>query len=715
MLNQKHILLNKILSRWLLICLELIILNQLAHSQIKQPQSHKASPKVELIARSFGDSIMLRWAPNTPSLWQFGNKYGYIIERLTIGYDDELYTDKPQIQLLTDKPVRPMPLDQIEPLAMKDNNAALVAQAIYGETFQVTNNANSSVASFFNQARDFENRFSFSLFAADQSFAAAIAHGLIFTDKNIDPHERYLYRVYLASSPNLIMSADTGKAFVNPQETFEVPKPIDVDARFGDRIAEISWNRKYFERIFTTYFIERSIDNGRTFARVNRLPFINTTKTRNYLPEKMYLLDSLPQNDKKIIYRVRGITPFGETSPPSDTVSGQGKSIVPYITPIIVKNEVVNTDQITITWEVVEENAGYVKGFKVYKAHKAEGPFAQICSSDLSPSTRTFTDTVPFGTNYYKVAALDKYSELHTSFPALAQIPDTIPPDPPVNLRGSIDTNGIVTIEWDDNTEPDLMGYNVYIANNPKAEFMRVNHDVAKQNIYFDTTIIKTLSKYVYYNVTALDKRYNQSAHSSILKLERPDMVPPATSQFTGWDVTESGISLKWLKSFSDDAEKYLVYRNHKKDEWKLVGIIDAIQENYNFTDTTAETGKTYEYLLVVVDNSGLESTPSKSVSIRMHGSGLAPSVTRFYGKANRKEKTIELAWDYTDMEGVQRFLIFRAPEGEAIKLYRSVTDGSNTFTDTSLQKGKTYSYRIQALMKNGTQSAISEVLIIKY
>ncbi len=715
MLNINNKLYNKIVNKGLILCFALLMLNQLAQSQVKQPKSKKASPKVELIARSFGDSIVLRWAPNSPSLWQFGNKYGYIVERLTVGYDDEFFTDKPQIQLLTDNPIRPLPLNQIEPLAMKDNNAAIVAQAIYGETFQVTNNVNNNVASFFNQARDFQNRFSFSLFAADQSIIAAKAHGLVFTDKNIDPHERYQYRVYLASSSNMIMSADTGKVYVNPQEIFEVPKPIDVEARFGDGLVELSWNRKYFEKIFSTYFIERSEDNGKTFKRINNLPYINTTKSKGYLPEKMYITDSLPQNDKKIVYRVKGITPFGEVSPPSDTVSGKGRTTIPYINPIIVKNELINEDQIKITWEVVEENASSIKGFKVYKAHKDKGPFVLISEEDLPSSSRTFTDTIPYGTNYYKVAAIDKYKNLHQSFPSLAQIPDTIPPTPPINLKGIIDTAGIVTIEWDKNTEPDLMGYNVFIANNPKAEFMRINHKVATQNIYYDTTIVKTLSKYVYYKVTALDKRYNESELSVVLKLERPDMVPPATANFTGWSVADSGISLQWMKSYSEDAEQYLVYRKHHKDEWTLIGIIDTLKENYSFTDTAVKIGKTYDYLLVVVDKSGLESSPSKIVSVRMHSNGLAPSITRFYGKADHEEKTIELAWDYPNIEEVERFLIFRAPEEEAIRLYRSVNDGSNTFTDKGLTKGKKYSYRVQALLKNGMQSAISEVLIIKY
>src|SRR5688572_26792234 len=43
-----------------------------------------AVSKVHLIARAEEKAIVLRIAPGSPSLWEVGNKHGYIIERFTV-------------------------------------------------------------------------------------------------------------------------------------------------------------------------------------------------------------------------------------------------------------------------------------------------------------------------------------------------------------------------------------------------------------------------------------------------------------------------------------------------------------------------------------------------------------------------------------------------------------------------------------------------------
>ena len=698
------------LKKALLFSIFIIFLIQV-YGQAQQPKSKRPQPKVELIARSIDDSVVLRWAPNSPGLWQMGNSYGYIVERLTIGVGDDFKLENPHRIFLTDKPVKPQTLEQIEPVAMKDMNAGIVAQAIYGETFEVTGDSDSDVMAFFNRAKDIQNRFSFSLYAADQSIGAAKAHGLIFTDKFVNPNERYLYRVYLAAPAN-IYTADTGFIYINPEEKFEVPKPIEIEARFGDYLVELSWNRKYFEKIFTTYIVERSADNGSTYKKITDLPFINPTNTPGYLPERLYIMDSLPQNDKEYVFRVRGLTPFGEISPPSDTVKGFGKSTVPYINPIIVKHDIINEEYIKIYWEVVEENAQHIKSFNIFKANRSEGPY--LLTGSAPSSARTYFDSVPFGTNYYRVEAYDKYKRGHPSFPSLAQLPDSIPPAPPVNLKGYIDSTGVVTIEWDTNNEVDLMGYNVLVSNNPNSEFFIINQEILEDAIYYDTTTLNTLTKKIYYRVSALDYRYNESEYSEILELTRPDMVAPASPRFTKWHASDSGITLIWQKSFSDDVVKHLIYKNSGKQEWSLVALIDTSGTKNSFTDKDVSAGEEYNYIILAVDESGLESEPSPMLRVKAVAGEGDLKISKLVAKANPEDKTIHLAWEYAH-KNVNRFVIYRAPQGEELRMYRSVGGGIMEFVDKNLSKGKLYTYRLQAFFENGVQSPISEKLTIKF
>jgi len=68
---------------------------------------------------------------------------------------------------------------------------------------------------------------------------------------------------------------------------------------------------------------------------------------------------------------------------------------------------------------------------------------------------------------------------------------------------------------------------------------------------YIDTVNVRTFSKNVYYKVTALDKRYNQSLYSDVLVLKRPDKIPPTSPVFESYTQRNDSIFLKWIKSSS--------------------------------------------------------------------------------------------------------------------------------------------------------------------
>ncbi|MFM7853901.1 MAG: hypothetical protein ACKO96_18755, partial [Flammeovirgaceae bacterium] len=151
-------------------------------------------PSIKVIVRSFEDSIILRWAPNTPFAWQLLNQYGYRIERYTVVRDSVVLKDKPQKILMNG--LKPFELTRWEPYAKKDNMVAIAAQAIYGKSFTVSNNKSMSMGDVINLSREQESRFSFALFACDVSTAAATLSGLRWVDKDVKKNEKYLYRVY---------------------------------------------------------------------------------------------------------------------------------------------------------------------------------------------------------------------------------------------------------------------------------------------------------------------------------------------------------------------------------------------------------------------------------------------------------------------------------------------------------------------------------------
>ena len=70
---------------------------------------------------------------------------------------------------------------------------------------------------------------------------------------------------------------------------------------------------------------------------------------------------------------------------------------------------------------------------------------------------------LPYEDNYFRIAAVDINGKEHSSFPMLVTHLDTLAPEIPQNLKGSIDSLGIVHLSWSKNYEKDFYGYKVFL------------------------------------------------------------------------------------------------------------------------------------------------------------------------------------------------------------------------------------------------------------
>ena len=86
---------------------------------------------IKVIAKSYGDSIVLRWAPVKPWAWHKLNNIGYKIERIELGEKDNA-----KKELLTLVPLKPYSLEKFKTVFKPgNNNAAIAAQCLYGKNF----------------------------------------------------------------------------------------------------------------------------------------------------------------------------------------------------------------------------------------------------------------------------------------------------------------------------------------------------------------------------------------------------------------------------------------------------------------------------------------------------------------------------------------------------------------------------------------------------
>lgn len=654
---------------------------------------------VKLVSRPCEkDSILLRWGPTGKQAWDLGNEYGYVVERYTIlceGKQPETLERKQ----LTLSPLKPAPLEEWEKYE-DDKYVSIAAECLFGE---VSIPAISPVA-IAKQYQQEQNRFSFALYAADQSLKTAQLSGLYFVDKTAKINEKYLYSVHIALPDTL--PNDTAFAFTGLSEYQPLPKPLEFTGHWNDKKVELSWNILYLNHIYNSYIVEKSTD-GKIYTPLNDNAKVQVSDP-SLRPEYSYWTDLLPDNKTTWYYRVRGVSTFGETGPPSDSIVGHGR--IPITSaPIVTNKEVINNKEVKLTWDYPEEMNEYVSGFRVYRSATPKGKKERI-SEINSGDTRTFSDKNPGLTNYYILSVFDNRIEKFTPAHTYAELIDSIPPAPPVNLAGNIDSTGIVTLTWAKNTESDIDGYRVYRSNNPNFEFILISLDLVTDTVFTDSVQLKTLTKNVYYRFRAIDLRQNQSEFSEILELKRPDIIPPVAPVIQNIAQQKNGILLTWFNSSSVDVVAHHIYRKEVNDTtFQLVASIAKTGEKQSsYTDNTIQSGETYIYYLTAEDDSGLLSEPSSPVQQKAPGQ-LAQQIVL------KKEESLgktTLKWTVQSKKKVARVLIYKAENDEPLRLYDNTTD--NSYTDNTTGFEKTFRYKIRVVYEDETSSDLSNEVSVK-
>ncbi len=668
-------------------------------------QTEKAAVKV--LSRHQGNQILLRWATTTPSAWLKSIKYGYSLERYTISRNGVRLTTTEKISLGKNL-ILPDPLSNWESLATANDYAAILAQAMYGESFTVEGvNNQDGLMQIINKAREVEQRFAFGLFAADMNFEAAVKAGLGFVDSNVKANEDYFYKV-IPNTPKEILEIESGGVFVKGVSKKEVlPKPIDLYSVGQDKSILLSWEYELFKNLYVAYFVERSED-GSNFQRLNKEPLVNMNDRPDSKVKKMIYIDSIAQNNKKYQYRVIGVSSFGEESAPSETTAASGFKKLEAV-PHIKTHKLTADGGAEIVWEFKKEAENEITSFELNSGPTIKGPF-KILQKGIPVNKRNVNVKKLAPSNYFSISAIGKNNQKTTSLTAFVQTIDSIPPIPPVGLQASIDTTGVVNIAWAKNLENDLLGYRVFRANIEKEEYSQLTISPISIENFTDHVQLKSLNAKVFYKLVAVDKRYNMSDFSEVLVVKKPDIVPPASPVFSKYFIEDGKVTLNWIPSNSEDVATHKLFRkslNDNESDWEL--IFNAISEE-TYTDTSLKSNQRYRYAIFAEDESGLLSEPATPITLTAKGSKEIPKlIKRAAGIADRVNNKIDLSWALADQ--VAELSIYKAKNEEKPVLLRQYSAKIQVFEDNKVNPGNVYTYTFKALDNSGNTEFRKEIV----
>lgn len=645
------------------------------------------------------DKVMLRWAPANEKSWREGIKTGYKLSRFTIAYDGVEYTKEQSIEskvILLDS-IKPLPEDDWELKADSNRYAGIAAGAIYGDTFEIEDLSSSETMRAFSQIKQNENRFAFSLMAAEMDFTVASDMGLAYIDTDhIQPGFEYLYILTLGQDKDTLVLED-GLFIAKIDSISTLDKVDSLVVTPGDKAAFIQWSLP-IESEYSAYQVERSSDGGQTFLKINDLPQV-TVEGENQ--QGISITDTLADNNTVYVYRVRGINSFGMLGPPSDTIQVQGK-VGKKDYQIVITNidEVVNQGML-IHWQYQNiPPTNEIAFVDVYKARGVDQDYVKINPSPIPNTQNNFMDPNPYLSNYYRVVMTDIHGHQYISIHSLSQKADSTPPAVPTQLVGTIDNNGQVFLKWGRNIEEDMNGYRVFLSNFRDSVFVQVSEDIIRDTFYSYTVSLNTLTKKVYFKITAEDQRHNRSEKSLVCEITRPDIIPPSNPLLHVVNPTPAGIYISFIPSMSEDVTFHKLQRRKLGTRlWSTLYSIPGVQygQSYAYIDSTVTIDYIYQYRILAIDGDDNFSS-SKIIDVRAFDTGLRGDIlalevnkvtyTNNTASGNSSNyvsaypSTVNIVqWDYLKKDDLFSFEIYRSIENGPFRIIDVVYMNKNTHT----------------------------------
>ena len=658
------------------------------------------------------NSVVLRWAPRSYAVWRLANKTGYMLERAELPENAPEDWRKLSFQKVPGTPFKPYTLADWKTRTDTTNVAiGTAAQALYGQPKYAAGGA-TGIGLLNEQSNEQALRFSFALHAADLFAPAADGLALRFEDRSLDKTKQYVYRISNVPSTKGFVT-DTAYVMVSPEFPQARTKVLSPFLEEGDGSLKIWWSRSANHTLFNAFFVEKSTDSGKTFKRLNERPLLFTFNEGQ--EDDFSFVDSLVVNGREYQYRIVGLSSFAEEGLPSEVVKGMGKDLTGPTPPTELWAKDVG-QKMEVSWKADHTLFADHAGWFVGRSLSANGPFAPLTEKALSKETRRFVDEnpVPLMTNYYVVFAIDDKNNLNMS-PAIAGIHhDAEPPAKPIGLTGLCDSNGLITLQWTGNKEPDLQGYRVFAATAQNREWFQITSDLPIEPIFQYQVALNSLTEKMYFTVVALDFHFNASDYASTAEVILPDTIAPEKPLITEYSADEKGIHLKWAKSGSTDAVKTVLLRRSGSETWKTLVDVTGNKSN-TFSDTSARRGIRYEYALETFDDAGLSSGKTRPMAIAGSDNGIRPGVSNLKGQYDKAQKQFSLAWEYKP-QGRYNFVIYRGAPGQDPENIGQVSGAEHIFADTSLIAQKDgYDYSVKVIWADGGESDLSKPVEVRF
>lgn len=701
--------------------------------EYRQNQNRNYDSKISLLARTYGDSIVLRWAPEDYVSWKYLNRVGVNIYRFDA--DNPIKVDTVAYAL------KPQPLEAWRAAyPQTDSIAGIAMGTLYGEggfTQEQSKSRPGTMGALLDVHDDQQFRFAVAVLTTEWRRDIADKMAMRFVDRNVKKGKKYEYIV----RPTEFDSTHHITFRVGQIEVEnKAYSPQKFDLTMGDSLVGINTVRFWWEnkKEFSTFEVERRQLGDENWVRINQNPYI-MMRGLNEPDADNYIRDVVP-GPGLYEYRVLGYDAFGDLTEPSHahivTVADINAPKPADLKHVIIdrrNKKELHKDVFATFYFHKDTLENDLIGYKILHYNPKDSVKWRPISNDLiSPrDTMATLNVTGLRTTQVVVAAYDTAHNVSYSLPHVVMFTDYKAPAAPQNFRYRIldVAKGAVELSWDVPAD-DVDYYEIAYANDTTHKFMQIHNresDLIRNTRYVDTLAVGVNQLYIYYKVRAVDYATNMGPYTPVLQVLRPSLIVPAEPHIDStWVSPDKGVTMKWICSDEAQISYHILMRRlaNSSKNWDIIGMFraDDVRQVGNtliVTDQPKYNRKnSYEYAMKSVTHSGIESPLSLVYTVKYEGNKYFEWPIRLFGEYIESEKQTKIVWEMMDNPPYGDdwyFCIYRkGPNDDKPKFLMSADKTERMFQDRLLSEGETAEYYVMIQYAEGWASRPSNTVTVK-
>lgn len=355
-----------------------------------------------------------------------------------------------------------------------------------------------------------------------------------------------------------------------------------------------------------------------------------------------------------------------------------------------------------LTWDPLDSNAT-----KVVISYSTNGStYFAIGSLTLPQTEANVTGLSPNTQYWFKIKVSRDSNESAMSDPALAKtLPTGVPPAAPSELEGIALSCNRVELTWKDNSDNED-GFKIE-RKEGAGSFSEIA-TVAQNVVAFTDSAVSAEKTYTY-RIKAYNSFGNSATLECLVVTPPCGPVPNSPTNLTAVLISTTEVRLKWTDN--SDNEEY--FKLERKIEGGSYSVVDTIASNVVETlNGGLLPGTKYYYRIRAYNmygysnysNEATVTTPLET-AIPDAPSGLTATVISC--------SEVSLSWTDNSINETN-FIVERKLEGEDYQVIAgTIAANTTTYSDSNVEEGKKYYYRVKATNVNGDSAYSGEVSIV--